>query len=248
MMIRSKLIGRVLGLVVMLAGTGCNATAATGPDDNQIRIIDPAGRLRDHVGAIESLARATLASVASRLEVVGVTITIVPDPDQAIGGWGLGGFTPDAATVSIYLDPDFPELGALLPSRLPQLLAHELHHAVRHRQPGYGGTLFEAMISEGMADRFAIELLGVPVPPWSGALTASEADRLLEIARLEFDAAGYDHPKWFFGSTGAVPRWTGYTLGYRIVAAYQDAHPGATAASLVATPAATFRLGYGFRR
>jgi len=224
----------------IMVGAGCDAAAAD-PGDNTIRIVDPEGRLREHAVLIESLARETLAAVADRLSVVGVTITIAPDSEQAIAGWGIGGFTPDARTVNLYIDPEFPGLVGLLASRLPHLVAHELHHAVRHRRPGYGGTLLEAMVSEGMADRFAIELLGAPVPPWSDALTADEADRLLDLARPDFDAVGYGHAKWFFGTTTAVPRWTGYTLGYRMVRAYQGAHPEATAADLVAVPASAFR-------
>lgn len=232
-----------IGLIAPLAATGpaCGAADGTGPTVNRVRIVDPAGRLRDHAPALESLTRVALAAASTRLEIIGVTITIVPDPGRAIAGWGIGGFAPDAETVTISVDPEYPGLAALLPARLPALVAHELHHTVRHRRPGYGATLFEAMISEGMADRFAIELLGAPPPPWSDALTTGEGARLLELARPEFDARGYDHPKWFFGTTAAVPRWTGYTLGFRLVSAYQEAHPGATAADLVTTPASAFR-------
>lgn len=239
---RAGMLSRALGVVGVLSiALGCDAANGSGPDGNRIRIVDPDGRLRDHAGAIDSLTRAALASVMTRLEVTGVTITLLPDPSSAIAGWGIGGFTPDAATVIIYLDPGFPDLGRLLPSRLPPLVAHELHHAVRHRRPGYGATLLEAMVSEGLADRFAIELLGAPPPPWSMALTAEEADRLLELARPEFDARGYDHPRWFFGTSATVPRWTGYTLGFRMVTSYQAAHPGATAAALVTASASEFR-------
>lgn len=230
----------LVALIAAFSAAGC-AAAGPGSGENRIRIVDPTGQLRDHGPLIDSLARATLQTVERAIDVRNVTITIRSDPANAIGGWGVGGFTPDAETVSIALDPSFPELGRLLPARLPPLLAHELHHSVRHRQPGYGGTLFEAMISEGLADRFAIELLQAPVPPWSAALDDSAIERWYSAAEPEFDRAGYDHARWFFGSTSEVPRWTGYAIGYHLVAAYQAGHPGATAAALVATSAAAFR-------
>jgi uncharacterized protein YjaZ len=120
-------------------------------------------------------------------------------------------------------------------------VAHELHHVKRWRGPGYGRTLLEAMVSEGLADHFSIELLGAPVPPWSDAFPRDQTTQLLERARPEFDSTSYDHERWFFVASPTLPRWTGYTLGFRLVEAYQAAHMGATAADLVNTPAGAFR-------
>jgi len=165
---------------------------------------------------------------------------VAADPSRAIAGWGVGGFAPDARTVEISLDPGFPGFSGILPDRLPPIVAHELHHAVRWKAPGYGATLLEALVSEGLADHFAVELLGAPVPPWSDAFPRERTEEFLDRARPEFDAA-YDHDRWFFGTDPTLPRWTGYTLGYRIVEAYQAANGGVTAAELVSTPASAFR-------
>lgn len=85
------------------------------------------------------------------------------------------------------------------------------------------------------------ELMGTPVPPWCNALSEGEIGTYLELARAELDDPGYDHDAWFFGSGSRVPRWTGYTLGYRLVAEYLAAHSGTSAANLVGTPAEAFR-------
>jgi uncharacterized protein YjaZ len=121
------------------------------------------------------------------------------------------------------------------------MLAHEAHHAARFRGPGYGRTLLEAIVSEGLADHFAVELLSVPVQPWSDALPFGETDSWLERARPVLDTAAYGHEAWFFASTSEIPRWTGYTLGYRLVERYKAAHPGATATTLVHHPAKRLR-------
>ncbi len=96
------------------------------------------------------------------------------------------------------------------------------------------------MVSEGLADHYALELFGQPLPPWVTALSEDEIDLWLERARPELDSAGYSHSVWFFG-TGSVPRWAGYTIGFRLVGDYLAANPGATAASLVNLGADAFR-------
>ena len=96
------------------------------------------------------------------------------------------------------------------------LLVHELHHCLRWRGPGTGQTLlFEALISEGLADHFAMELLGAK-HPWSNAFPRDETAKFLALAQPEFDSTTYNHPRWFFGGDHTLPWWTGYTLGFRL--------------------------------
>lgn len=52
----------------------------------------------------------------------------------------------------------------------------------------------------------------------------------------------YNHGVWFFGA-GRLPRWLGYSLGYRLVANYRLAPPSRTASDLVNTEADAFREG-----
>lgn len=231
-------------LALLLIATGCGDDSPTSPDWNgptTVRITDLQGALDSHRPLILQLVHDTIDSIRTVHTVSGVTITVFADAGRAIGGYGIGGRTPDATTVEIFVDPAYPDLANVLAARLPGMVAHEMHHVFRWRGPGYGRTLLEAMVSEGLADRFSIELLGVPVPPWSDALTPTEAAAMLDLARPELDATSYDHARWFFGSTPQVPRWTGYTLGYDFVTDYQAAHGGALAIDLVDTPAGAFR-------
>jgi uncharacterized protein YjaZ len=237
----SRIAATVLAAFTSL--TACNGTSPAQPDPagpNVVRFNDSSGRLRDHEAVIRDLLMSALARVTGVLPLTEVTITVTPDASRAIAGYGVGGFTPSGQSVEIYVDPAFPGLAQLLPARLPPLAAHELHHAKRWRGPGYGRTLGEALVSEGLADRFSIELLGAPVPPWSDALPRDETAHFLDLARPELDSATYDHSRWFFGTSPTLPRWTGYTLGFRLVESYQAGHPGASAAQLVDTPARAF--------
>jgi len=232
-----------LGAVAALSACGGDGGSPTRPgpvSGNTIHVLDADGALQANAETIRDLVETTLATVDGVLGVDGVTITVAADPGGAIAGWGIGGYAPDARTVEISLDPGFPGFSEILPDRLAPIVAHELHHAVRWKAPGYGGTLLEALVSEGLADHFAIELLGAPVPPWSDAFPRDRTEELLDRARPEFDSP-YDHARWFFGTDPTLPRWTGYTLGYRIVEAYQAANGEVTAAELVSTSASVFR-------
>jgi hypothetical protein len=180
--------------------------------------------------------RETWELVSGQLNVSGVTALV--GTDQVIPGWGVGGRALNPTTIEIGVDPTLDS--ASLTAKLPSIVAHELHHVARMRGPGYGGTLLEAVVSEGLADHYAEELLGEPLPPWVTALSDAEYVVWLERARQEFDSTTCNHARWFFGA-GSIPNWTGYTLGFRLVSDYMDDNPGSTAASLINQPANSFR-------
>ncbi len=239
---RPTCFGLLLAATVVCAATCGNAPTTPDPvDANRIVINDTNGRLGALTGDVRRVVEQARDRAAEALTLDNVTITVFPDAAQAIGGWGVGGFTPNGSTVNIYIDPAYPSLASVLDARLSQMVAHELHHARRFRGPGYGATLLEACVSEGLADRFAIELLGSEVAPWSRALNDADLRTWLDRAGAQFDSAGYGHPAWFFGATADIPRWTGYTIGYHLVTEYQRRHPDSTALGLVHAPASTFR-------
>lgn len=76
--------------------------------------------------------------------------------------------------------------------------------------------------------------------PWSEAFPESQTDHYLDLARPELDSASFDFFAWFLGGDSRLPQWTGYTLGFWLVADYQ-ARTGRSAAELVNTLAEAFR-------
>ena len=149
-----------------------------------------------------------------------VLITIHNNPSATIREIGIGGRNPDPNRVILSIDPGFPEIMASIRNELPSLLAHEIHHAKRRRHAGYGSTLLEAMISEGLADAFSIEVTHINPPPWSNALADHEIVAWMERSQEEWYSDSYNHYAWFFGTDETIPRWTGYTLGFRLVEEY----------------------------
>jgi len=108
---------------------------------------------------------------------------------------------------------------------------HERHHAQRWISVGYGLTLAEALVSEGLAQVFEEEM-GFRVS--QSAKNLSKQD-LLEVSQLARSAILDNnepddfthHNYWFFGQEleeGQEPLmpWAGYSLGYALVSAWLE--------------------------
>lgn len=119
------------------------------------------------------------------------------------------------------------------------MLAHELHHSSRWDGPGYGKTLGEALVSEGLAGHFAQEVYGAAPEPWE-QLPVSTLRPHLSKAKAEWRSDEYNHGGWFFGSQD-LPQWLGYSLGYQLVARYMAVHAHDRASGLVHADAGDFR-------
>ena len=229
----------IAALVVSLAcGGGSSPTAPGGGSSLTIIFTGAAGVFGDQEAVIAQHIRDTWELASRQLSLAGITVRVGTRADILIPGWGIGGRAFSGTDVEIAVDPSLP--AATLAARLPSLAAHEFHHAARFRGPGYGNTLLQAMVSEGLADHYASELFGEPLPPWVTALSEEELALWLDRARPKFDSTTYNHAAWFFG-TGNVPNWAGYTIGFRLVGDYLAANPESTAASLVNLGADAFR-------
>ncbi len=231
-------------LLTIAAGLSCQETPVApegNMNSNTIVLADVVPAFDGKEETISSAVTDALALASESLLISDVRIEVSFDSQGAIPGFGVGGYTPNKSLIQIALDPAYSDNPDLLSARLPLVVLHELHHAVRWKNPGYGSTLLEAMVSEGLADHFAIAVLGVSPPPWSAALTQNQKSALRAKADSELNSTQYGHARWFFGSTSDIPNWAGYTLGFELVSAYIAAQtPGTTAATLVSTSANTF--------
>ncbi|HUY98329.1 MAG TPA: DUF2268 domain-containing putative Zn-dependent protease [Verrucomicrobiae bacterium] len=125
---------------------------------------------------------------------------------------------------------------------LPRTMAHEVDHTVRIlRGPGFGSTLLDSLISEGIASAFDIAAFPGPPDPWENALIPAQQCTWWRKAVLDLpDRSLYE--QWMFGYFG-VPRWTGFTLGYHIVQAYRLRHPHESWRALTDTSASAILVG-----
>lgn len=171
-----------------------------------------------------------------------IDVVFYNNPRATFKESGIGGYTPCANVVFISLDPRNLKFQEGIKKELAYTLAHEINHAIRFRTPIYKETLFEAIISEGLANHFAMEVTGRKNPPlWSVALTQKQKNIFLERASREWNMSTYDHNAWFYGSAvRKIPRWVAYTLGYDFVATYLQKYPKTLASQLISSKASLY--------
>ncbi|MXS17880.1 DUF2268 domain-containing putative Zn-dependent protease [Pseudomonas oryzihabitans] len=199
-----------------------------------LHLLNASGRLDPWRAILQETFTDALTRIAAHLPEQRVDVVV-----QA-GAWvipelGLNGYSPDAERVFLTLDPDSPHLQQAFPDRFTALLGHELHHCLRHAGPGYGSTLGEVLVSEGLACQFEGELTGQL--PFCAQAAPQEMARYWDDLSAELHQP-YDHARWFFGS-GDLPRHLGYALGRWRVDRYLQRH-GLTAAACGQYPATAF--------
>ena len=160
-------------------------------------------------------------------------------PGCVIERFGFVGYAPTADMIQLTVDPHNPNLTDHLGEPFERMVAHEYHHTLRCVAPGYGRTLGEALVSEGLAGHFARELYRNPPEHYEDALDPDALDELAPLALTHWDDAAYDHPRWFFGARD-LPVHAGYTLGYVLVGTHLDACAESSAAGLAHEPASSF--------
>ncbi|MCP1572309.1 uncharacterized protein YjaZ [Herbaspirillum rubrisubalbicans] len=164
---------------------------------------------------------------------------VVQTGKQVIPEKGHLGYSSAPGVIFITVDPTHPLLLPNQNASLERMFAHELHHAARWDGPGYGLTLGEALVSEGMAGHFAQEVWRGEPEPWE-RLYVGEIQNYLLLAGQQWNRSDYDHGAWFFGN-GELPRWLGYSLGYQIVHQYSMMRQHMKASAMVTTDAGEFR-------
>ena len=253
------LVAAVIGVgSLIIDGGGGDVAAPSQAAPPDITVIDPEAQIFTYEATIRQLIEDTYARVEPLLDVDGVAFAVsleiygLPMPD-----YGIGYSMADADTVVIAVDPRFPELGEVLPERLPVIVATSLYDVARARGGASSETFFETIVWSGLADHFAEELLGGPLLPWANAFPATRNEEFLERARPLFDTRWDDSQNpslssgerlaaeavfddWLHGGSD-IPPWAGFTLGYRLIEDYQAENPGQSAVDLVNTPASVFR-------
>lgn len=198
----------------------------------------------DARGALTNLRSWLAASLneshdrAVALMPIGPTDVIVQTGKQVIPEKGVLGYSPGPGVIFITVDPDNPALSANSEGSFERMFAHELHHAARWEGPGYGSSLGEALVSEGLAGHFAREVWAGAPEPWE-QLDIREIRRHVPFAARDWDRKDYSHNGWFFGG-GELPRWLGYSLGFQLVSRFMSERADRKASNLAKAEARTF--------
>lgn len=178
------------------------------------------------------------AAVSQLLELPALDILVQRLPGQVIPEIGMNGYAMRKSLFALTLDPENPNFSrSLVDGTLRRQIVHEVHHCLRIAGPGYGRTLGEALVSEGLAGRFVSHLFATPPELWESAVDR-ETLAAYRPSATALAAADYDHAAWFFGTKdGRYPRWLGYTLGYDLVGEWLRQFPDADGPTWVNIPA-----------
>lgn len=198
---------------------------------------------RGALDAYKTRIDAALREVARRAERVSAPL-ILDIVVRAVRNGGIPeighvGHVAGPGLLMVTIDPDNPNLSDNMGEPLERMIAHELHHLMRFDAIGYGSTLGDALVSEGLACHFVRELYANDREPWERALPREELGQYARLARSMADRTDYSYVAWFFGE-GDLPRWLGYTLGWEIVSDFLRENPDARPSGLAATPPEPF--------
>ena len=136
---------------------------------------------------------------------------------------GVGGYTYASDFIISALD-----LKSMSIPRFKEMLAHEFCHAARWgKNDEWMNTLFDGMISEGVATYFGTEFAKNNSEKQFFTKTIlersdEENERILNELRCNLDNKNYDYNTIFFTGNDKLPRWSGYSLGYYLVKKYLE--------------------------
>jgi hypothetical protein len=126
---------------------------------------------------------------------------------------------------------------------LQRAMSHEVDHSVRILAgPGFGPTLIQEIITEGISSVFdETAFPGLP-NPWDRAVSPTQECVQWKKAQ-SFLGDTDSYALWLVGGDDGVPHWTGFTIGYHIVSEYRASHPGVSWSALTAANARTILAG-----
>ena len=163
------------------------------------------------------------------------------DNEQCLEEEGLGLRIFNESTIFVFLleNKKWDEVE----ENFKQLFTYELVHLARAQKLGwaesYEGGLLEAMVVEGLAGHFLIELFNNEPKAWFNDVSGKYM--LLKKAEKEFGNHSHNHNLWFFGSNEKeIPMWTGYSLGFYIVGDYLK-RSGSLASEVISIPSKKIR-------
>lgn len=194
----------------------------------QLHMLNARGTLTPIMAEIRAHAREVVELVSQRLDLPRFDL-VVRRGDAVIPEWGIAGQAPALGVIELVLDPDRVEA-----PHFRRMLVRQMVHLLRWEIAPPDRSLGEALVTAGLAGHLVTELLG-GVDPWDQVRPGTG---MLKQAAALWARRDQDPGEWFQGR-GRMRKWSGYGLGYRIVA--EHLAEGGDAAALVHAPADAFR-------
>jgi uncharacterized protein YjaZ len=198
----------------------------------QLHILDASETFNDQLENIEKAFEFAREKAEALLDLKGVDVVVRDLAEYTIPELGIGGFTPaDGHIVYISIDPS-RKLDSI---DIRAQILHELHHCARNQTYGFKRSLADDLISEGLASLFEEEVTGKR-PLYSQVEISAE--NIEQAKKIISSQEPYSLDEWFYG-TKDIPKWFGYSYGYKIVSDYAQAE-GKQASDLATEPSVIF--------
>jgi len=174
--------------------------------------------LKPFLKEVGQIARASISKIQKVLpfkEPVDVVIYRYYTTDK---NFLVSGYTPTGNTVWIYTDPSHKNYIKSVKKLLPITLAQELHHACRWQGPGFGKTLKETLVTEGLAAHFETETFGGKPSDFYVQFSDKEIQRFWKLAQKDLNSKDFNYDDWFLGNIKKkIPKHAGYALAYWLI-------------------------------
>ncbi|WP_374300146.1 DUF2268 domain-containing putative Zn-dependent protease [Paracoccus sp. (in: a-proteobacteria)] len=196
-----------------------------------IHLLNARHDLTRVLSEVRQASRDGVVQASRHADLPAFDLVIRAQADRTADG-AIQGRCPAPGVIEIALNPDRFD-----PTAFTRTLVRQMAHLVRWTGPGYGKSLGEALVSEGLAGHFVLQVMGGQADAID---SVRPAQGVMRQAMNEWARRDHDHGRWF-GGKGDLRRGTGHSLGHRIVADHLAQNPGDSAASLATVAAEPFR-------
>lgn len=178
--------------------------------------LDASGDLSDLKNRLERDVRLSREALSPFVQPMPLDILVERGSEGNIPEIGMSVQVSRATLMTVRIDPDNPDfLDYQASGGFQRQIVRGAHQAMRSASAGYGFTLGGALVSEGLAGQFVRLVFANDPELWETAVPPQELNSLWPQHR-DLMTPKYDHANWFEGA-GALPRWLGYTMGFKLV-------------------------------
>lgn len=190
-----------------------------------------------------------LQQVQRLLILPAVDIAISSETNDADMPSGIVGTMFTQSRIEVFLNTEHANIETLINEELPRTIAHEIHHVVRAQSGCDDATLFDTLVTEGLACAFEALIMNDDKPAFFSAFYDDAAltdwRTLLQQFNGDLDSTDFDYPLHFGGKDEQrYPNRAGYWVGYNLVQSHFMAH-GGNAATHVAIYPSELRASIG---
>jgi hypothetical protein len=205
-----------------------------------ITVLNSSGKLSEYSSLLENTIGSALNRISEFFELSSIDITVSPFQKGEESPSGLGGYALSEHRVELLVDCSRSDIDEVIETELLEVLAHELHHALRLSFHMPTGTLLQQLVMEGLACHFEHSVTnGKPsslfkyLANYDWRIGLEKMSHLLETTDFSLD-------KLFLGShPEEFPKYAGYWIGYNLVAEYARVN-NATEVEMVGLNASCF--------